>query len=70
MDGQPCGRPGNGNDPALTNQLICATGFVTCPVPPNQASYPKQTRTVMLPLPQLPSMPKPCAGVPGNAFCP
>jgi len=23
----------------------------------------------MLPLPQLPSMPQPCAGVPRNAFC-
>ncbi len=70
VDGQPCGRPGDGNDPALTNQLVCATGFATCPVPPAQARYPKQTRTVMMPLPRLPSMPKPCAGVPGNAFCP
>jgi hypothetical protein len=70
MDGQPCGRPGNSNDPALTNQLICATGFARCPVPPNRARYPQQTGSVMMPLPQLPSMPKPCAGVPGNAFCP
>ena len=70
VDGQPCGRPGNGNDPALVNQLICATGFVTCPVRPALAKYPKQTRTVMMPLPRLPSMPQPCAGVPGNAFCP
>jgi hypothetical protein len=68
--GQPCGRPGNSNDPALTNQLICATGFARCPVPPNRARYPKQTGTVMMPLPQLPSMPKPCADVPGNMFCP
>ena len=70
MGGQPCGRPGNSNDPALTNQLICATGFTTCPVRPAQAKYPKQTGTVMTPLPQLTSMPQPCAGVPGNAFCP
>jgi hypothetical protein len=68
--GQPCGRPGNSNDPALTNQLVCATGFARCPVPSNRARYPKQTGTVMMPLPQLTSMPKPCAGVPGNAFCP
>jgi hypothetical protein len=70
VDGQPCAGPGNGNDPALTTQLICATGFARCPLPSNQASYPKQTSTVMLPLPQLASMPQPCAGVPRNAFCP
>jgi len=70
VDGQPCGQPGNGNDPALVDQLICTTGFVHCPLPPNLASYPKQTRIVMLPLPQLASMPKPCASVPRNAFCP
>ncbi len=69
VDGQPCGRPGNGNDPALTNQLVCATGFAKCPVPPGQARYPKQTRTVMMPLPRPASMPNPCAGVPRNAFC-
>jgi len=70
VDGQPCGRPGTGNDPALANQLICATAAFPCPLPHSQARYPKQTRTVMLPLPQLPSMPKPCAGVPRNPFCP
>jgi len=70
VDGQPCGQAGSGNDPALTNQLICVTGFVRCPVPPNRARYPKQTRIVLLPLPQLPSLPTPCAGVPRNAFCP
>jgi hypothetical protein len=70
VDGQPCAGPGNGNDPALTNQLVCATGFAKCPVPPGQAKYPKQARTVMMPLPRLASMPQPCAGVPRNAFCP
>jgi hypothetical protein len=70
VDGQPCGRPGYGNDPALTNQLVCATGFAACPVGPALARYPKQTGTVMMPLPQLPSMPQPCAVVPRNAFCP
>jgi len=70
VDGKPCSAPGNGNDPALTNQLICATGFAKCPVPPGQARYPKQARTVMMPLPRLASMPQPCAGVPRNAFCP
>jgi hypothetical protein len=70
VDGQPCGRPGSGNDLALSVQLICATGVAPCPLPPILASYPEQTRTVMLPLPRLPSMPQPCAGVPRNAFCP
>jgi hypothetical protein len=70
VDGQPCGRPGTGNDPALANQLICAAGTYPCPLPPILAKYPKQTRTVMLPPPRLPSMPRPCTGVPRNAFCP
>ena len=70
MDGQPCAGPGSGNDPALTNQLVCASGFAQCSVPPAQARYPKQARTVMMPLPQLQTMPKPCDGVPRNAFCP
>src|SRR5215469_7738557 len=70
VDGQPCGRPGTGNDPALANQLICAAGTYPCPLPPVLAKYPKQTRTVMLPPPRLPSMPRPCTGVPRNAFCP
>jgi hypothetical protein len=69
VDGQPCGRPGSGNDPALTNLLVCATGFAKCSVPPAQARYPKQARTVMMPLPRLASMPRPCAGVPRNSFC-
>src|SRR5262249_29643554 len=70
VDGQPCTRPGNSNDPALTNQLVCATRFATCPVRPALARYPKQTRIVMVPLPRLASMPRPCAGVPRNALCP
>jgi hypothetical protein len=70
VDGLPCGGTGSGNDSALTNQLICATGAFLCHLPARQARYPKQTRTVILPLPQLPSMPKPCAGVPSNPFCP
>jgi hypothetical protein len=69
VDGQPCAGPGTGNDTALEDQLICNTGIEPCPLPPSQARYPKQTRIVMLPLPRLPSMPDPCAGVPRNAFC-
>lgn len=69
VDGRPCGKAGTGADAALADQLICNTGVEQCPVPPNDARYPKQTRTVMLPLPRLRSMPDPCAGVPRNAFC-
>ena len=69
VDGPPCGRRGTGNIPELFDQLICATGFTTCPVPAKDARYPKQTRIVILPLPRLPTMPHPCSGVPRNAFC-
>jgi hypothetical protein len=70
VDGQPCGQPGNGNDPALVDQLVCTSGFIRCPLRPSLASYPKQSRIVMLPLAQQVSMPNPCTGVPRNAFCP
>jgi hypothetical protein len=70
VDGQPCGRPGTGVDLMLSAELACATGPANCVLPTFLASYPVQTRTVMLPLPRLASMPKPCAGVPRNPFCP
>lgn len=69
VDGRPCGQPGTGLDVALADQMICNTGFEPCPLPPSEARYPRQTRTVMIPLPRLASMPDPCAGVPKNAFC-
>ena len=56
-------------DVALADQMICNTGFEPCPLPPSEARYPRQTRTVMIPLPRLASTPGPCAGVPKNAFC-
>jgi hypothetical protein len=70
VDGQPCARAGTGSDLTLAAELACATQGQLCVLPPILASYPQQTGTVMLPLPRLPSMPKPCAGVPRNAFCP
>jgi hypothetical protein len=70
VDGQPCAGAGTGNDLVLAAQLACATAGQPCLLPSFLASYPKQTRTVMLPLPRLPSMLKPCEGVPRNAFCP
>ena len=69
VDGQPCAGAGTGSDLTLAAELACATQGQLCVLPPFLASYPQQTRTVMLPLPRLPSMPKPCAGVPRNAFC-
>jgi hypothetical protein len=70
VDGPPCAGAGTGTDWMLGAQLACATQGQLCVLPASWAKYPKQTRTVMLPLPRLPSMPKPCAGVPRNAFCP
>ena len=69
VDGPPCAGAGTGTDLPLAAELACATQGQLCVLPPFLASYPQQTRTVMLPLPRLPSMPKPCAGVPRNAFC-
>jgi hypothetical protein len=69
VDGPPCSKRGTGNDSALFNQLVCATGFTTCPVPAKDARYPKQTRIVIAPLPRLPTMPDVCQGVPANVFC-
>ena len=69
VDGQPCGKPGTTIDPAMVGQLICATGATALGTCPAGSHYPKQTRIVMAPLPQLPTMPDPCLGVPSNGFC-
>ena len=37
---------------------------------PPGSHYPQQTKITILPLPVLPTMPDPCAGVPANPFCP
>jgi hypothetical protein len=69
VDGPPCANPGTSTDGVLVTQLICATGatgFGTCPP---GSKYPKQTHISIAPLPQLPSMPDPCSGVPANGFC-
>jgi hypothetical protein len=67
VDGQPCGKPGTGNDTALLQQLGCSTISGRCVVP--NARYPRQTRIDYVPLPALPSMPNPCQGVPANPYC-
>jgi hypothetical protein len=67
-----CGVPNQGADVLgsdLSNQVICATGIIACPLdpPPN---YPVRTNVAMMPLPVEPTMPDPCAGVPENPWCP
>ena len=53
---------------ALLGQVLCDTGFGTCPA---GSRYPQLTVITMHPLPaNLPSMPNPCLGVPDNAWCP
>jgi hypothetical protein len=65
-------------NPQLTNQVACDSQFFAPLLPTGSqpclpgSNYPRTTRVVMPPLPtrQLPSMPKPCAGVPKNPWCP
>ena len=59
-----------GTDPNLLSQVLCDTGFGSCPA---GANYPKLGSVEMHRLPPtsaLPSMPNPCSGVPSNAWCP
>ena len=52
---------------ALLGQVLCDTGFGTCPA---GAHYPTSTKQLIQPLPgNLPTMPNPCKGVPANAWC-
>jgi hypothetical protein len=65
VDGRPCQRRGTSANSALLNQLLCAAlGLCTAGM-----KYPVQTKLVIVPLPRLRTMPRPCASVPGNAFC-
>jgi hypothetical protein len=57
---------GPNDNPTLLGQVLCDTGFGSCPA---GASYPPFTGVVMHPLPKLATMPNPCAGVPQNAWC-
>jgi hypothetical protein len=69
VDGRPCGKRGTSINGNLVSQLICATGDTTLgPCPPG-SHYPKQTKIVIVPIPHLPTMANPCAGVPRNGFC-
>ena len=66
-DGAPCGAlPGTGENTALLQQLGCADG-THCAT--RSARYPVPVTIGTVPLPALPTMPDPCAGIPRNAFC-
>jgi hypothetical protein len=69
VDGRPCGKPGTSVNSALVSQLICATGATGLGPCPAGSHYPMQSRITLAPLPPLPSMPRPCSGVPANGFC-
>jgi hypothetical protein len=52
----------------LFGQVLCDTGFGTCPA---GAHYPKSSKVNLTKVPtNLPSMSNPCSGVPVNAWCP
>ncbi len=66
-----CGQPGTG-DPVtseLALQALCDTQLLGPCAPGPGMEYPRVTKVVMHPLPPLPSMPNPCAGVPRNPWC-
>ena len=60
---------GADTDVNLAVQLECDAGLLSGS-PCSSAHYPQATAVVMQPLPNLSSMPNPCAGVPANLWCP
>jgi len=68
--GNPLGYPDLVSTTVLLAEVGCATqALFNCPTTP-LASYPRQTKVVMAPLPVQATMPNPCAGVPANPWCP
>jgi hypothetical protein len=66
VDGPPCSRRGTSANLPVLLQLLCAA-LGSCS--PGQ-KYPVQTKVEIAPLPKLQTMPRVCAGVPANPFCP
>jgi hypothetical protein len=65
VDGRPCQRRGTYANLPLLVQLLCAA-LGECAT---GMKYPMQTKLVVLPLPKLVTMARPCDGVPASAFC-
>ncbi len=56
---------------SLLAQVLCDTGFGSCPAGSKYPTNPKGGPVTMKPLPKnLPTMPNPCKGVPSNPWCP
>ncbi len=64
----PCGEMNGSIDPTATAQLRCALKIVPCP-PGTNDPQPASKFTLKM-APRQPTMPNPCAGVPGNPWCP
>lgn len=66
-----CGVPDAGADigSEVAAQLICDTEL-TGPCDPATGNYPRTTRVLMPRLRRQTTMPRPCAGVPANPWCP
>jgi hypothetical protein len=68
-----CSSPDTGGEPTtsvLAAQAACDSQLVAeCPSGPG-ANYPRTTDVKMLPLPEEPTMPNPCEGVPKDPWCP
>ena len=66
-----CNTPNSG-EPAtsvLSAQAVCDSQLLAkCPEVPGE-DYPRSSNVKMMPLPQQPTMPNPCANVPANPWC-
>jgi hypothetical protein len=62
--------PAGSSDPAFLNEVLCDTQLLGSPCSKTD-HYPRRTQVIMPVLPKnLPTMPKVCAGVPANPWCP
>ncbi len=68
-----CSNPNLGGEPAssvLSTEAACDSQLLAeCPSAPGE-NYPRSSEVKLLPLPEEPTMPNPCEGVPKNPWCP
>jgi hypothetical protein len=68
-----CAAPDAGGEPTssvLGTQATCDSQLLAeCPPVPGE-EYPRSKEVKLVPLPEEPTMPNPCAGVPHNPWCP